>query len=140
MGGKQKDYSDAVDLYERGLSIADVAAKFDVTRQSMHQVLRRRGVKMRPHTREGAQNHFFRGTSASDRSQNLAEKAVQKGILVRPAACETCGTQAAQMRDGRSTIQAHHDDYNAPLVVRWLCQPCHHAWHKSNRAIPERRR
>lgn len=42
------------------------------------------------------------------------------------------------MSDGRALVQAHHDDYNHPLTVRWLCQPCHYEWHKHNRAIPRK--
>ena len=35
----------------------------------------------------------------------------------------------------RSTI-AHHDDYNRPLTVRWLCKTHHGLWHAKHRAIP----
>lgn len=35
----------------------------------------------------------------------------------KPDRCERCG-------DGHS-VQAHHTDYSAPLVVEWLCGRCH---------------
>lgn len=49
--------------------------------------------------------------------------AVRDGKLVKPSACEVCGFGGH--------IVGHHDDYSQPLVVRWLCQPCHTAWHKA---------
>lgn len=52
-------------------------------------------------------------------------KAVRKGELVRPSFCSECG------RDGRK-ILAHHDDYDNPLDVRWLCTFCHHRWHREH--------
>ena len=35
----------------------------------------------------------------------------------------------------KNRIQAHHCDYNKPLEVMWLCQKCHHEWHKNNKAV-----
>lgn len=59
--------------------------------------------------------------------------AVEAGRLHRQP-CESCGLPRAQ---------AHHDDYFAPLVVRWLCRSCHRTWHVTNTpanidAIPPR--
>ena len=137
MGAHRKAYLDeAVRLYEAGFSLAEVAAHYGTTRQNMWKALKRRGAKFRPQLRYGKNNHFYRGGGvAIDRVQNLAERAVEKGILERPNHCEQCGASGI-FQDGRSMIQAHHDDYNKPLEVRWLCQPCHHQWHKENRAVP----
>ena len=33
-----------------------------------------------------------------------------------PQPCEQCGAQPADR---------HHDDYDRPLDIRWLCRPCH---------------
>ena len=48
--------------------------------------------------------------------------AVRDGRLLKPAQCERCG--------GPPPIHGHHDDYDKPLDVMWLCQPCHGARHR----------
>jgi hypothetical protein len=124
----QDQADESVRMYERGLSLAPIAEYFGVSRQGMWSLLKRRTV-LRPQRREGADNHFFRGGErAHDPAQNLLEKAVKAGVVRRAEACEACGSSGT-MRDGRTTIQGHHDDYNRPLDVRWLCQRCHHEWH-----------
>lgn len=129
---------ECVRMYEAGLSLAPIAEWAGVSRQSMWDLLRRR-TEMRPQKRYGKDNHFYRGgEKADDEAHNLVETALAQGILSRPEGCEECGT-TKKFKDGRSGIQAHHDDYNKPLTVRWLCQACHHAWHKSNTAIQRRR-
>lgn len=46
--------------------------------------------------------------------------AVKSGALIRQPCCR-CGEQ--------KTV-AHHEDYDKPLDVVWLCQPCHKQRHK----------
>jgi predicted DNA-binding protein YlxM (UPF0122 family) len=137
MGAHRKDYSEAVRLYDQGLSIGEVADFFHVTRQAMHDILRRRGVVFRDNLRFGEENHFWRGTAANDRAQNILEQALEKRIVIRPEKCEKCGSSGT-FKDGRTEIQGHHCDYNKPLDVLWLCQKCHHEWHRNNEAIPYR--
>ena len=46
---------------------------------------------------------------------NAVSRAVKKGdLVVQP--CEKCGSEK---------VVAHHEDYNTPLDVVWLCQACH---------------
>lgn len=47
-------------------------------------------------------------------------RAIKRGELIRPDACEECG------RVG--TVEAAHYSYAEPLNVRWLCRQCHRAW------------
>ena len=54
-------------------------------------------------------------------------RAVKSGVILRPSICSECG------KEGK--IHAHHDNYNYPLVVRWLCDRCHKDWHIENEAI-----
>lgn len=134
MGAKRKDYDDAVHMYEAGGSIADVAKAHGISRQAMWKILRRRGMDMRPHLRFGEDNHFYRGGPMADgRVHDVTEQAIRDGSLV-PQPCQRCGADGL-LADGRREVHAHHDDYNKPLAVSWLCQNCHHEWHKVNRAI-----
>jgi predicted DNA-binding protein YlxM (UPF0122 family) len=140
MAGKLKKLTidqaaECVRMYERGLACAPIAEYFGVSRQAMHDLLKRR-TTMRPRERYGSDNHFYRGGSiANDPAQNIVERAERIGAIQRPEECEQCEKIPKKYKDGRSAIHAHHDDYNKPLEVRWLCQACHHEWHKTNTAI-----
>lgn len=50
-------------------------------------------------------------------ARRVYRRALRTGDLVRPALCAECGK--ACKPDG------HHEDYDQPLLVRWLCQVCH---------------
>lgn len=52
------------------------------------------------------------------RARAIANVYKRRGLLT-PKPCEVCG-EAAQM---------HHDDYDRPLKVRWLCRPHHLMFH-----------
>jgi predicted DNA-binding protein YlxM (UPF0122 family) len=140
MAGKLKKLTkeqaaDAVELYKQGFSLGEIAPIYGVTRQSMHDLLKRR-TTLRQRERYGVENHFYRYGRTDEQEmrqravQHVVEKAIKKGIL-RPKKCEECGRNG-RMRDGRREVQAHHDDYTKPLKVRWLCQPCHHEHHREN--------
>lgn len=47
----------------------------------------------------------------------IVRKAIRNGSLVRPSCCTKCGR--------KGIIHAHHEDYNKPLDVAWLCYECH---------------
>lgn len=53
----------------------------------------------------------------------LVQYEVKKGLLIKKP-CEVCGKKKAV---------AHHDDYNKPLDVRWLCHKHHMQHHKEER-------
>lgn len=130
-GQRIKDYDPAVEMYEKGLSVGEIAEYYEITRQAMWMILKRRGVVFRNNLRFGKENHFYRGTdpgkaSEKKRAGHIVEQAIKKGIL-HPDNCELCGSDRK--------VEAHHDDYNFPLRIRWLCKKHHHEWHKTNAAI-----
>jgi hypothetical protein len=54
------------------------------------------------------------------KAHNAVARAIKCGDLVR-LDCFRCGSE--------KTV-AHHEDYDKPLDVVWLCQPCHKQRHK----------
>jgi formylmethanofuran dehydrogenase subunit E len=54
--------------------------------------------------------------------------AVRSGQMIKPDRCETCGEEVPRAR-----LHGHHDDYDRPLDVRWLCPSCHGAHHAEER-------
>lgn len=56
------------------------------------------------------------------RTREATHRRISVGLLVK-LPCEVCGIN--------NNVQAHHDDYNDPMNVRWLCS-FHHAEHHKN--------
>lgn len=50
--------------------------------------------------------------------------ALRRGDIIRDSKCEECQSE--------KRIEGHHDDYDHPLIVRWLCCTCHNKWHRCN--------
>ncbi len=66
----------------------------------------------------------FRRTTIKARSaQSLLRYHVLAGRITRSSFCEECGATGRR-------IEGAHFDYNKPLLVRWLCVPCHRRWDK----------
>jgi len=72
------------------------------------------------------------------RAYAIMRNAIRTGKLVRPEKCEDCNTDPGKNRRGHMLIQAHHEDYGSPLIVRWLCVDCHRRLNRievSDRAV-----
>lgn len=85
------------------------------TNQKYRNRLRSEGRprKSKPHTREQHK------VSAA----KLVHLALANGDIVKPKNCERC-------RKPHQRLHAHHKDYRKPLVVIWLCPPCHGVEHR----------
>lgn len=68
---------------------------------------------------EGSQPAAFRRVQSASHAQVNA--AIQAGNLVRPNLCSECKAECKPV--------AHHDSYDHPLDVRWLCRSCHGKHH-----------
>ena len=53
-------------------------------------------------------------------ARRLLDAALDAGVIDRPDHCQACGCSSEEHR-----IEAHHNDYEWPLDVIWLCTPCH---------------
>ena len=74
--------------------------------------------------RQKSASQITRAWRQADKRRNQCHtavaRAIRSGELVRQP-CVRCGEQRSL---------AHHEDYDRPLDVMWLCQPCHKQRHK----------
>jgi hypothetical protein len=55
------------------------------------------------------------------KATNWINNALRDGRLIKATSCEVCQSDYH--------IEGHHDDYDQPKIVRWLCSRCHSFWH-----------
>ena len=59
------------------------------------------------------------------KAYSAVRMAMKNGALIRPEKCSRCNCIPKPAIDGRSSIHAHHHDYDKPLDVEWICAKCH---------------
>lgn len=59
------------------------------------------------------------------KAHSIVNEAIKTGKLVKPSECSCCKL--------KKEVQAHHEDYEKPLDIIWLCPACHSKLHKQKR-------
>jgi len=85
----------------------------------------RNGDRSRVEQRAAYGNAYKKNYPIKCGAHCIVNNAVRDGRLTKQSSCAECGAS-------NRVIHAHHDDYARPLDVRWLCVPCHRAWHDKN--------
>lgn len=134
-GRKPRDYPSEIvqrvrDLYESGLSIAEVQA--DIGKGvKVQNVMRRYGIEARPAVvraglTSGDKHYAWKGSEAGYQALHLRVQR-QRG---KPSLCEFCGTTSGQFEWANQTgSYADVNDYKR------LCVPCHRIFDAERRAI-----
>jgi hypothetical protein len=54
-------------------------------------------------------------------AHTILQKAVRAGTIIKPNKCSQCHKI--------KRLSAHHNNYNKPLEIEWLCSSCHKLKH-----------
>jgi hypothetical protein len=82
----------------------------------------KRAYRQTPIAQRQQREQRVRQSAKAKRAVQIVRAAVKAGKLIRPLACPRCGQDDV-------TVHAHHEDYNCPLDVIWLCPRCHSEEH-----------
>lgn len=100
--------------------------KQSADREAKRDMFYAREQRSRAKNREPARVAAKRNNDAKPKAvyaRGAVRNEVKHGRLVR-GPCEVCGTT--------KNVRGHHDDYDKPLEVRWLCSVHHTEWHEAN--------
>lgn len=84
--------------------------------------LHRSSRKNHPEKLAARRRRFRKNHPDKNRAHRMIYKAVRCGRIVKSEICQCCGVS--------ENIEAHHQDYEKPLSVIWLCRGCHRSKHK----------
>lgn len=91
-------------------SVEEIAKIFNLSGQSLYRIIQEyKQIKWAQRNRDKAKTHV------------MVAKAIKEGVLIRAYNCEKCNVEEYTV--------AHHEDYNKPLSVNWLCRSCHRRIH-----------
>jgi ribosomal protein S27AE len=103
----------------------DVTAHRNKNLEKVREYDRARGKESK---RLKAATEITRAWRAEDARRNVAHSAVARAIRNGTLVRQPC------VRCAETKSLAHHEDYDHPLVVMWLCQACHKQRHKELRS------
>ena len=110
----------------------DYYREFDRKRANLpHRVQARKEYAQTPQGKQKIteiKKNYQKNHPSRRKAVNAVNNAVRDGLLIKPKNCQCCGAEA-------KSIEGHHCDYNKPLDVMWLCDPCHKEWHRNNTPI-----
>jgi len=66
------------------------------------------------------QHHWRERNPKAVWAHKALASALRRGLIAR-GPCEICGS---------AEVDGHHDDYDRPMAVRWLCRRHHRAEHR----------
>jgi len=64
-----------------------------------------------------ANKKWYRKNREQIRQWKKFAHAIEYGKIIRPEHCQHCGKECRP--------EGHHEDYNKPFDVIWLCRTCH---------------
>lgn len=67
---------------------------------------------------------------AKSEAHRLVQAALSHKEIIKPDNCSACSKEATGHK-----LHAHHDDYNKPLDIIWLCNKCHLGRHKDSPSV-----
>lgn len=129
-------------LKNRGKYIASAKASHERNREKNLQYFRdrwqedleenRRKARERAKTERGRELNRLRSRryrsnpegDFKDKVRSEVYRALKTGEITRPDNCTVC--------DKECKPEAHHEDYDKPLEVVWVCKHCHEEIHHSN--------
>lgn len=123
---------------------ADVAKAFGVSVQVVRHMIIARMPAVRtkvhveaivkPRIQSGMPRKYIQYSSLNPlqkekaKARSRAKMALKRGHITR-SSCVQCGAVVAEM---------HHESYDKPLEIVWLCRPCHMALHRSKQGLMSR--
>jgi hypothetical protein len=70
---------------------------------------------------------YNKAHSKEYKARYIMNRAISRGMLIKPEVCSNCN------QGGK--IEGHHEDYDKPLEVTWLCVQCHNLHHVERRGM-----
>ncbi len=106
----------------------DIYAKRAKYREDNKEKVREQVRRSKSKNKEGVAEYtrLYRENNPKIYKAHGAVSAARASGKLTQNKCEICNS---------SNTEAHHDDYNKPLDVRWLCSKHHNKWHRNNNPI-----
>lgn len=117
-------------LYESGMTQAEVAACLGVTQKAIFNAMRRLGIQSRPaikRNQRGSANDSWMGDGAGYQAFHRRLEA----MFGKPKCCAVCGNTSRRFYDWANLTGKYTD----PMDYKRMCRSCHRKYDLSRRGV-----